>query len=476
MPLWTRIAEHARARPGHLAYCGADGKHTYAELLSDVSDLSKWVEGLVPRGHVVAVTGQRGYGALTCLLACLATGRVYLPMDERWPAHRVDLVASEAGAVVHLKVAADHMPHIAASYRAAGATRRQGLGYIIFTSGSTGRPKGVMVEEAVLEERLVALAPLVAGNQPVKFVLNTAISFDISLIEHLLPLTVGGTVVCPPSVTGDPRGFADFVIQSRATHIQGTPSFFKVIEAFDLSLPETLEVWCGGEALDARLAERLMGRFERVRNFYGPTEATIWCTFQTLAPHMLDSVGLPFGGTQVIAPGADARHPAELVLTGEGLAIGYVRSADDMGRFVELPGHGRAYRTGDLGWIAADGRVHVVGRIDHQVKVNGYRLELTEIESAVESHPGVRQCAAFLLPAASAEESMRVAAAYVADEVIPARELREHLRQTLPTYAVPRQLRRMNELPLTTAGKVDRQLLSQATATELSRSTARVDR
>ncbi|WP_327328631.1 AMP-binding enzyme [Streptomyces sp. NBC_01210] len=162
------------------------------------------------------------------------------------------------------------------------------------------------------------------------------------------------------------------------------------------------------------------------------------------------------------------------MLTGRGLAAGYVRPSDDQCRFVEMPGHGRAYRTGDLGWVAPDGSVHVAGRIDHQVKINGYRLELTEIESAVESHPEVRQCAAFILPSAD-EGPVRLAASYVAHRTVPVRELREHLRRTLPSYAVPQQLHRVDELPLTTAGKVDRKLL-QATAVRAPQALVAVER
>ncbi len=406
-------------------------------------------------------------------MACLATGRVYLPVDERWPTDRVDLVVSEANAVALLAAGDDGKPHVTAVYGTEATAPRQGLGYVIFTSGSTGLPKGVMVEEAVLEERLSSLTPLFAQGSPPTFVLNTSISFDISLIELLLPLLVGGTVLCPPPLKSDATGFAEFITRHGATHLQGTPSFFKLIEACNLDLPADLEVWSGGEALDSALAGRLVERFGCVRNFYGPTEATIWCTFHTLTPNALDSVGLPFGGTDVLAPGGDDRHPTELPLAGRGLAAGYVRSSDDQNRFVELPGHSRAYRTGDLGWVAPDGRVHVAGRIDHQVKINGYRLELTEIESAVESHPEVRQCAAFILPSAD-DGPVRLAAVYVADKPIPVRQLRDHLRSTLPSYAVPQQLRRVDELPLTTAGKVDRKLL-QATAVQARQALAVVE-
>ncbi|MEU8927782.1 AMP-binding protein [Kitasatospora sp. NPDC048545] len=458
MTIWARIAELAAAQPDLDAYVGTEGRRTYADLFSDVTAMARRIKESVPRDHVVAVSGQRGYGTLTCLLACLATGRVYLPMDERWPTHRVDLVVSEAGAAVVLEVAEDATVRVVPVPVAGSVAPHTGLAYVIFTSGSTGTPKGVMVAETVLEERLSALLPLLAEHQAVRFVLNTSISFDISLVELLLPLLAGGTIVCPPPLTGDPRAFADFVSRHAATHIQGTPSFFKLIEAFGLMLSKDLEMWCGGEALDARLAQQLVDRYRTVRNFYGPTEATIWCTFHTLTPDALGSVGLPFGGTAILAPGASAQSPGELILAAHGLAAGYLRPTDDEGRFMELAGHGRVYYTGDSGYLAADGRVHITGRVDDQVKVNGHRLELTEIESAVESHPDVRQCAAFVV-AGSEEGSPKLAATYVVNGSVSVRELRGHLRRILPSYAVPQQLREVDAMPLTTAGKVDRQLL-----------------
>ncbi|MFD9043270.1 AMP-binding protein [Streptomyces bottropensis] len=460
MSLWGSIAETAVSSPNQIAYAGVGGEYTYDELLSDVADLSRRIEELTPRDHVVAVRGQRGYGTLTCLLACLATGRVYLPVDERWPPHRVDLVLSEAGASVQWEVEGDGKPHVAATYATGTAAPRPGLGYIIFTSGSTGVPKGVMVEEDVLAQRIGALTPLLPDGRTARFVLNTSISFDISLVELLLPLLAGGTVICPPPLTLDPSGFVEFLTRYGATHLQVTPSFFKLTEVFGLSLPTDLEVWCGGEVLDPGLGARLVARFRTVRNFYGPTEATIWCTYHTLSPDSLTSVGRPFGGTEVMAPGADARNPGELILTGAGLAAGYLRVADEAGRFIDSTEYGRAYRTGDLGWLSPDGSVHVSGRIDHQVKINGYRMELSEVESAVEDHPAVQQCAAFLL--SDSDGSAQLAVAYVARESVAVRALRNHLRGTLPSYAIPQHLRQVDALPLTTAGKVDRQLLREA--------------
>ncbi|MFD4434107.1 AMP-binding protein, partial [Nocardia sp. NPDC058497] len=241
------------------------------------------------------------------------------------------------------------------------------------------------------------------------------------------------------------------------SNIPGTTSFYKLLDAFDLKIPDSIEAWCGGEYMDAGLAERLVEKYAVVRNFYGPTEATIWSTFHTVTLENLGSVGLPFGGTTVHAPGSTAHEPTELILTGRGLAAGYVRPADDDGRFVDLPGYGRAYRTGDLGHVAADGTVHVCGRIDDQVKVNGYRIELTDVDAALECHERVRHAAAFTTN--STDGTVQISAVYVADGTVPMREMRNHLRTVLPSYAMPRQLRQVEHLPLTTAGKVDRRLL-----------------
>ncbi|MFD4432629.1 AMP-binding protein, partial [Nocardia sp. NPDC058497] len=196
MPLWTQIAGRAATHPDEIAFIGTHGQHTYADLLADVQRSVVEIEELSQPGDAVAVRGQRGYGTLTRFLACLAANRVYVPLDDRWPAQRVDLVLAESDASLIVDV--DNLDSRTSTVRPTGnGNRRPNLAYIIFTSGSTGVPKGVMIEKDVLDERLRSLVPLLAGTSSIRFVLNTSISFDKSVNELILPFIAGGTNVCP---------------------------------------------------------------------------------------------------------------------------------------------------------------------------------------------------------------------------------------------------------------------------------------
>ena len=425
MTLIDTILGHAATAPGRLAFVDAVGERSYSRLAADVSELGRRITATTAPDSVVAVRGDRGYDTLVCLLACLSTGRVYLPCDARWPARRLDLVLAEAGCSRMLDVRPDRTIEEIDTGVVARATPTGGLAYIIFTSGSTGTPKGVMVSELALHERLVDMVPFLECDGPVHFVLNTSISFDISLVEQLLPLLVGASIVCPPTPTADPAGFTHTLVARRATHFQATPSLFKLLGALEVELPPELHVWCGGEPLDERLARRLVARHDVVKNLYGPTEATIWCTRHDLTPDDLGSVGSAFGGTEVTAPDATPACHAELRLTGRGLAEGYLRAEHDTGRFVRCDDGSRTYLTGDLGYVDELGRVHVSGRADDQVKINGYRLELNEIEAAADEFDGVVQSVAIVAMDDASDSTEHLALAVVARADVSLRALRQ---------------------------------------------------
>lgn len=463
--LWCALSAAIEAHENQTVFTDVAGGRTGRTMLRDVADVGRRLDVIAPAGATIAVVGQRGYGSLIALLACLATDRPYVPLDPEWPQQRTELVLRESGAAALVTVR--HDQNLAITGRTNTHTLRNriaDLAYVIFTSGSTGIPKGVMVESEVLRRRLAALVPIITEWCTPTMMLNTSIAFDISLIELLLPLLAGGRIVCPPPVTAEPAEFLAVLASDRPSHVQGTPSYFKVLAAlgWPLSPPANesgppMEVWCGGEQLDQRLARMLLDRFSRVRNFYGPTEATIWCTVHVVSELELASVGRPIGRTLVLAPDdADSENPRELVLAGDGLAAGYVRESDGDGRFVEAPRVGRCYRSGDLGYLDHNGLVHVVGRVDTQVKIDGHRLELAEIEAQLESHPGVHQCAV----AVAGEGDLRQLIAFVVAKDVRSRELRQHASTVLPAYAVPHRIRFLDALPLTTSGKVDRRRLA----------------
>jgi len=464
--LWRALSAAIGARQDQTVFTDLASRRTGRSVLRDVADVGRRLDAIVPDSATVAVAGERGYGGLIALLACLATDRPYVPLDLEWPQQRTELVLRESGAAALVTVA--HDQNLKITGRPHDHTLRDriaDLAYVIFTSGSTGVPKGVMVESEGLRRRLVALVPMITEWCTPTMMLNTSIAFDISLIELLLPLLAGGRIVCPPLVTAEPAGFLEVLASDPPTHVQGTPSYFKLLAALGWPLPsagaeraQPIEIWCGGEQLDRRLARILLDRFGRVRNFYGPTEATIWCTVHSVSEFELASVGRPIGATIVLAPGgADGEHPAELVLAGDGLAAGYVRDGDGDGRFVETPGVGRSYRSGDLGYLDRDGLIYVVGRVDTQVKINGHRLELAEIEGHLESHPAVLHCAVTV----AGDDDSRQLVAFVVGKDVRVRELRQHASNVLPAYAMPHRIRVVEALPLTTSGKIDRRRLAE---------------
>jgi acyl-coenzyme A synthetase/AMP-(fatty) acid ligase/acyl carrier protein len=286
----------------------------------------------------------------------------------------------------------------------------------------------------------------------------TTVSFDIAALELFLPLVSGARVVVAGRETvQDPRSLVELVRASGATVVQAVPSLWRAL--LDTGeWPERVRVLVGGEALPEELAVRLRG-LDAV-NVYGPTEATVWATsapvgegpvligrpFANMRAYVLDAMLRP------VVPGATG----ELYLAGAQLARGYLgRAGLSAERFVAcpfLPGE-RMYRTGDLArW--RDGSLECLGRVDDQVKVRGFRVELGEVEAALEGHARVARAVVTARPDHNGDQ--RLIGYVVAREAVDAVELREHVARGLPGYMVPSALVVLDELPLTANGKLNR--------------------
>ncbi|MBK5920119.1 hypothetical protein CCR80_03580 [Rhodothalassium salexigens] len=389
------------------------------------------------------------------------------------------------------------------------------LAYILFTSGSTGAPKGVPVTRAAFDGLLSALiaSDLVAGPETLLAV--TPLFFDIALVEYGLPLATGGTVVMADDravaeperliarLTGAPSdrapGSADrsdpaqppvscsAVAAPAITMMQATPSLWSALVAAEL--PDVaIKALCGGEPLSARLASDLSARVAGLWNLYGPTETTIWSTAARLDTVADDPVpvGRPLPGTRVavvdpqglpVPPG----RPGELIVGGEGVSPGYLGRVDparfgrwrafvrdggdmggDAGAAADAAAAGDAvwaFRTGDRALLGADGQWRCLGRLDGQVKVNGQRLELGEVEHAALALPGIAAAVAGLYqtPAGPAVALAVEAAGSAGSAGSPtAADLRDHLARHLPPFAIPGALTRVDRLPRLANGKLDR--------------------
>jgi amino acid adenylation domain-containing protein len=456
--------------------------------------------GGVRRGDIVGVHLRRSADMVAALLGVMRAGAAYVPLDPQFPAERLAYMAEDSGLkiVVTASGAAGFAPPAGVKLlaldrigRSAGAfappeASSSDLIYLLYTSGSTGRPKGVAVAHANVVNFLLSMAqePGMAASD--RMLAVTTISFDISGLEIFLPLVLGASlVVAEEDDALDGGRMKALIARHGATMMQATPTTWRVLLEAGFSGGGGFKALVGGEALPADLARRLASRCGEVWNMYGPTETTIWSACWRLPasgePVLL---GAPIAntGVYVLDKAGNPQPPGvvgEICIGGAGVAVGYWRREElTAEKFVADPFMaefgGRMYRTGDSGRYVQGGFLEFRGRIDGQVKVRGFRVELGEIEAALAEQQGVRAAAAKLFDAGDGDARI---AAYVEPEAGAApgvQALREALRARLPHYMIPQHIMTLDALPLTPNGKIDRSRLPPP-AQEAARPSAHVE-
>ncbi|WP_435596057.1 amino acid adenylation domain-containing protein [Streptomyces albogriseolus] len=435
----------------------------------------------------VGVCVSRGVGAVTAMLAVWRAGGVYVPLDPRLPARRLEHMLREAGVRHVLCDAATRATVDAldahrvdlddAPPRTDGPRHTPGpddLAYVIFTSGSTGRPKAVGVAHHALDAHVAAARALFALTDRDRVLTFASTSFDASLEQILPALSVGASVQVRPDEIWAPEELAERVAEAGITVMELTPSYWaEVVARLDSLAPRlrTLRLLVtGGEALPADPLERWFAHLPGVAvvNTYGPTEAVVSATAHTLRarPDGRVPIGRALGSRRtyvVDARGDLAPHgvPGELLVGGPELARGYLgRPALTAERFVPDPHGGpgaRAYRTGDVVRRLPDGELEFLGRNDDQVKIRGFRVEPGEAEAVLRAHPGVRG-AAVVVRTLHGEPAL---VGYVAGDGLLEESLAAHCRAQLPHYLVPSAFVLLDALPLTVQGKLDAKALPE---------------
>ncbi|WFF04676.1 amino acid adenylation domain-containing protein [Micromonospora sp. WMMD1076] len=446
----------AAATPDATALVAGDRALSFAELAARVDALAARLlaEGAGPE-RVVAVVLPRAADALVAWLAVLAAGAVYLPIDADLPAERIDFMVADAGAVLVLRDAA--APDAPAP---ATAVDPRSAAYVLYTSGSTGRPKGVVVAHDNLANLYASQRAIFPAEQRIRVALTAALWVDTA-VEGLLWLVAGHELhLVDDETRHDPALLARYVTARGIDYVDVTPSFAEALLPHLTTAPRYLVV--GGEATGTALWTALRGRGSTVLNLYGPTECTVDTLVADVAGSATPLIGRPIRNTRAyvldraLRP-APAGAAGELYLAGAPVARGYLgRTGLTATRFVADPfgpPGSRMYRTGDVVRRTTDGRVEFVGRADDQVKIRGYRVELGEVRAAVEAAPGVRQAAVVVR-----EDGARRLVAYVTGPgALDA--VRAHVAAVLPAHMTPAAYVRLDALPLTAAGKVDRRAL-----------------
>lgn len=488
-------AQCARA-PLRMALRHRGAAWSYAELEARAGDIARRLRTLgVPPGALVGLALPRGPDMVAALLGILKAGAGYVPLDPAFPAERLAYMVGDAGLAALVTVAADAArfdlrgrPVLvldapgaldAAGAGAAGddpalsgngavAVGGEAVAYVIYTSGSTGRPKGVQVPHRAVVNFLLAMQARPGIGADDRLLAVTTLSFDIAVLELLLPLSVGAEVVLADRDDAmDGEALARLVADSGATLMQATPSTWRLLLDAGWRAPPGFRRLCGGEPLPPDLAAALCAGGGETWNMYGPTETTVWSTCCRIDdPAAPIGIGTPVANTTVwildprgqpCLPGV----PGELYIGGEGVALGYLgRPELTAERFVRdawTAGATRPlYRTGDRARWRPDGSLEHLGRLDFQVKLRGYRIELGDVEAALATLPGVSQVLAMVRSDRPGDARL---VAYVVAPDAPAfaePALAAHARASLPDYMVPQRLLRLDALPLLPNGKLDR--------------------
>ncbi|GAA3445987.1 non-ribosomal peptide synthetase [Planomonospora venezuelensis] len=490
------IRQWCERTPEAVAVRAPDGELTYGALWRRAEELAAVLRerGVGPETPVGLCLERTG-GMLVAVLAVWAAGGAYVPLDPAFPADRLTLTREDAGVGLVLtqpgvdRALLEGVPEVvelspggvaslpAGTASAAGAApvspAAGDLAYLMYTSGSTGRPKGVAVPHGAVVNLLESFAARLELTPEDAWFAVTTLSFDISVLELLLPLACGARVVVASAVkTADGRALREHAIAEGVTVMQATPASWRILVESG-GVPEGIGTrLCGGEALPRDLADALLGDGVRLWNVYGPTETTVWSSAGLVAPSPAAvDLGEPIARTRLHVLGPDglpvpAGQVGELHIGGAGVARGYHGMPElTAGRFLpdpfsDRPG-ARMYATGDLVRTTPGGRLEYLGRADQQVKIRGFRIELGEIETVLRSLPGVRQAA---VSACEGPDGLPRLVANIVPETFPMPgglwpELRGRLRRRLPEYMVPAHLTVLESLPLTPNGKLDRAAL-----------------
>jgi amino acid adenylation domain-containing protein len=486
-PLFPVLFErNAAASPGARALVFQSDTWTYAELDQRVESLARrLVARGVGREVLVGLMLERSPETLIAALAVWRAGGAFLPLDPDYPEERLRFMLEDSQArwlitqrslelrwkpmktpAILVDEAVEDSPPDGERAEAAP----QNLAYVLYTSGSTGQPKGVEITHRSLASFLASMARRPGVSEHDTLLALTSTSFDISLLELFLPLSVGGTVaLVDRETTLDGERLAAAIEATGATVLQATPSGYFLLLDAGWRNPRALKLLCGGEGMPPLLARRLTDAGHRLWNVYGPTETTIWSTVDAVVESAAPTLGRPIDNTRVFVTDPRQRAvplgaPGELLIGGAGVARGYRRQpALTAARFIPdalsgRPGE-RLYRTGDLVRQLADGRLAYLGRIDRQVKVRGHRIELGEIEAILSMHPGIDQ--AVVLARLGALGQAELVAFLTPAPGPAAQELRAHLREHLPEYMTPSSFVPLDALPQTSNLKVDRKALAE---------------
>ena len=485
MNLIERIDRWSHETPERVAHVSGKRSLTYAELTRQSNALAASLSKQAPDDHSpIAIQGHKEPEMLIAFLGAVKSGHPYIPLDSSLPSQRVETILETAKASMFLTP--DKVNELVSQSKEGESNFQihhpalDDAWYIIFTSGSTGEPKGVIITCGCLESFVNWILSEQQFIEDKEVFLNQApFSFDLSVMDLYSSLVSGGTLFSlTKDVIAEPKKLFKVLSRSEVSVWVSTPSFaqFCLTEPTfnEHMIPQVNKFWFCGETLAPEVAGSLLTRFPKaeVWNTYGPTETTVATTSIRVDQDVIKRYSpLPVGRPKpdceihILDNGAEAQagERGEIVIAGPNVSAGYIHRPDLTERAFYRINNMRAYRTGDLGHYQ-DGYLFFDGRIDFQIKLHGYRIEIGDIENNLHGLPNVRD--AVVIPVMKNNKADHLAAFVILKERISksdyeiTRALKLELSGRLPDYMIPRKFIFVERFPMTNNGKADRRKLS----------------
>ena len=468
MVFWDRFITVVENFSNNIALECCDEKITYQELYEkSCAVAANLIRIGVCKNDIVALEMNNSIETIIAILGIWRIGAGYVPIDPDYPVTRKDEIKSDCHSCITITNIADELldgkvyinelmvEGMKSDY---SETAPENIAYVLYTSGTTGKPKGIMVTQKNVCSYIESFNAEFSTNTETKILQQGTYTFDVFVEEVFPTLSTGGTVVVYPKKGGfDFEDLCNYMNDHNVTIISCSPLVLNEIN--QLNVTPNIKVYIsGGDELKDTHYSNLIGH-SSVYNTYGPTEATVCATYYRVCPEdkVIIPIGKPITNVMVYIMNENGlcgfNSRGEICIGGYGVTDGYINNqalTDE--KFVMNPyGEGRIYKTGDIGRWCENGNIIFDGRIDNQIKIRGYRVELGEIEAAVKQELEVSEAAALLREV----KGEKVICLYVQGSDVGKETIYEKLSKRLPIYLVPSRIKIMDKLPIKSNGKID---------------------